>query len=125
MIKLEDVKLAYIDTFDHRNGNEFLQATDWLNASFYTLEHLDSNFKTTLVHSDGGIKDYLLIYSVGELDVLAVHCFGYEPPFDDMESFVDWLNKLEQEILLNIGQLCIKTNLSQQTILDAFKNQHN
>jgi len=77
---------------------------EFLNVVFQILKELEfrkRNFDALLIHSDGGVQDFLALYKLGDYYVIIQQfCNGSDNwPFNDLESFCAWLNNHEQKIL--------------------------
>ena len=104
----DQIRFAYSSTLQAQHGYSI---EDYFtnvrgsktNTIYEILRYLrieKSPFGTKLVRIENTCKLFFVTYKVGEFEVLVKHSsWGDEFPFNTVETFADWLNTQEKNIL--------------------------
>ena len=119
MITIETIRCLYASTHYSRNGLDldtiFTEGSqsngawgDRYNLTYYLLEQMQQNnpelcFGAICLHSDGGIRDFLITYKWGDYTLLISReeYFRGKNDFSSVQDFCDWLNNHTKFINLN------------------------
>ena len=112
MITTNDICLAFqattvkarVESIDSMLAGHYGENGDKANGVYEIISNLGLNgfdFNTLYIHSDSGIKDFFIVFKMGNFPILA-HRYQYPNqsalPFNNLTEFVNWLNKLEKKI---------------------------
>jgi len=79
---------------------------DSYNLVYYLLENMryDSNFRVICLHSDGGLRDYLITYLWGDYSIIISRevYMGGHTHFNSVEHLCEWLNYHDEKIINKI-----------------------
>ena len=98
-ISIDDIQNAFSRTTESSRVllvNAFInECGEKANTVYSVLQELPLHlgFDSVLLHSDGGVKDFLIIIRLGEYQVILEQFqWNSEMPFDTPGEFVEWLN---------------------------------
>lgn len=119
-VTIEDIRKAYAYTHIFRNRidmdavfeNGSLSNGYWVdvyNLVYYLIESMsgypiNSPFRVTCIHSDGGIRDYMIFYNWNDYNILIsreVYLQSNNMNFKSVQEFCDWLNMHQERIISN------------------------
>lgn len=122
-ITIEDIRSAYENTHVFKNGIDMDAVfekgsqsngywVDRYNLVYYLIEAMaynpiNSPFRVICIHSDGGIRDYMILYKWNDYNILISREFYLERnniKFKSVQDFCDWLNMHQEKITSNTKQ---------------------
>jgi hypothetical protein len=126
-ITIEDIRKAYSNTHVARNGVNLEEIFEknghnvggyWIdvyNAVYYILEAMSSSskFSVNCLFSDGGVKDYMVMYKWNDYYVIISREFymGQHTNFKTVQDLCVWLNNHENNIITGSKPLLTKEEM--------------
>ena len=114
------LRSLYPNTCQHTNGFTLEQCLEnfhgeWMNTVhhlFAMMPYNGSKFDSTILHSDGGVRKFLITYDLKGFDVI-IHTQnefeGY--PFGNVEGMVNWINDKEKQLLATCALVELEARL--------------
>ena len=118
-----DIEYAFTNTCDHASGYTLESSIRgdrgcWMDIVYSLTTNLSLNgfnFNVHLLHSDGGVRDFLLLYRIGNFDVIIQQFKMFDDrPFHTVEGMVKWFNAKEESLMATC--VLVKCDLKLESI---------